>query len=414
MTDDRVATLVETPAGRLDFQDYFVARRQQDDVLGVVFTGADQARPSQPVLQAIADAELIVFCPSNPIVSIGPILAVPGLRQALADTAAPIVAVSPIVGGKAIKGPADRMLGTLGHEVSAAGVAAIYAGLIDGIVIDEQDQDLAARIEATGMRVLVTGRSWAMPPTGGASPPKRSTSPAACASRGGDGPMNGGLAAVVPIRSLTGGKTRLAGVLSPAERATLIRRMLHGVVRAATDSNAVKSVIVVSPDEAALAFAATLDPRVATVRQADEHPGLLPALDQGRAFAQAAGYAGLLVLFGDLPLLDGGDVRNLLRRDAPVVIAPDRHGAGTNALLLRLGASADDGQFRFQFGDGSYARHVAEAHRLGLDVAAAFTPGTAFDLDTPQDLIDLTHDPLWVAGDRAPAVALAATPGASA
>ena len=98
----------------------------------------------------------MVVCPSNPIVSVGPILAVPGLRRALEDTTAPVVAVSPIVGGRALKGPADRMLASLGHEVSAAGVAAIYRGLVDGFVIDEADVDLAPRIEdELGMAVLV-------------------------------------------------------------------------------------------------------------------------------------------------------------------------------------------------------------------------------------------------------------------
>jgi LPPG:FO 2-phospho-L-lactate transferase len=156
MTDDRVATLVDTPRGRLAFQEYFVARRQQDDVIGVEFAGAATARLPGPVAAALEAAEVVIVCPSNPIVSIGPIFAVPGLRAALAEANAPIVAVSPIVGGRALKGPADRMLAGLGHDVSAAGVAALYQGLIDGMVIDEQDEVLAPRIEAMGMRVLVT------------------------------------------------------------------------------------------------------------------------------------------------------------------------------------------------------------------------------------------------------------------
>ncbi|HEY7030885.1 MAG TPA: 2-phospho-L-lactate transferase [Thermomicrobiales bacterium] len=156
MTDDPVATFVQTPDGDLDFQEYFVHRRQQDDVTGVVFRGAARARAGAAALAAIAAAEAVVFCPSNPIVSIGPILAVPGFRAALLRTGAPRIAISPIVGGKALKGPADRMLKTLGHDVSAAGVAALYADLIDGFVIDEQDRDLADRIAASGVRVLVT------------------------------------------------------------------------------------------------------------------------------------------------------------------------------------------------------------------------------------------------------------------
>jgi LPPG:FO 2-phospho-L-lactate transferase len=155
MTDEPVATMIDTPASRLPFQDYFVRRRQRDDVIGVEFNGIETALPSQAALTAIRSADLVLFAPSNPIVSIGPILAVDGYKETLV-TGAPIVAVSPIIGGKALKGPADRMLSTLGHESSALGVARIYADLIDGFVIDVADRDQAAEIEALGMRVLVT------------------------------------------------------------------------------------------------------------------------------------------------------------------------------------------------------------------------------------------------------------------
>jgi LPPG:FO 2-phospho-L-lactate transferase len=156
MTDEPVATMVDTPAGRLEFQEYFVHRHQEDDVLGVEFVGAADSSPAPSVLDAIAAAELLVLCPSNPIVSIEPILAVPGIREAIERACAPVIAVSPIVGGKALKGPADKMLATLGHEVSAKGIAAQYQGLIDAIVIDHQDDHLKDSIEALGQLVLVT------------------------------------------------------------------------------------------------------------------------------------------------------------------------------------------------------------------------------------------------------------------
>jgi LPPG:FO 2-phospho-L-lactate transferase len=156
MTDDRVATLVETPAGTLEFQDYFVGRRQSDDVLGVTFAGIERATAHPGALAAIREADAVVIAPSNPIVSVAPILATPGLRESLADTPAPIVAVSPIVGGHALKGPAAQMLATLGHEVSAFGVARLYADVIDGLVIDEVDRGLGPTIELLGPRVLVT------------------------------------------------------------------------------------------------------------------------------------------------------------------------------------------------------------------------------------------------------------------
>lgn len=156
MTDSPVSTMVETPAGTLAFQDYFVARRQQDDVLGVTFEGIDGAALTDDATAALSQAGIVVICPSNPIVSIGPILALPGVRARLAASPAVRVAVSPIVAGKALKGPADRMLTTLGHDSSATGVAALYRDLVDLFVIDSQDAAERPAIEALGMRVHVT------------------------------------------------------------------------------------------------------------------------------------------------------------------------------------------------------------------------------------------------------------------
>jgi LPPG:FO 2-phospho-L-lactate transferase len=156
MCDEPVATVLETPDGPLEFQEYFVRRGQKDEVLGVELRGVEDARPSNAVLEALAGADLVIFCPSNPVVSIGPILAIPRMRKALASSSAPKIAVSPIVGGRALKGPADRMLGSLGHEVSAAGVARMYEGLVDGMVIDKVDEGERPDIEALGLRVLAT------------------------------------------------------------------------------------------------------------------------------------------------------------------------------------------------------------------------------------------------------------------
>src|SRR5215208_5363524 len=156
MSDDPVLTVLETPEGRLEFQEYFVRRRQKDEVLGVDLRGIEEAAPTGSVLAAISGADAIILCPSNPVVSVGPILALPGMMEALASSPAPKVAVSPIVGGRALKGPADRMLASLGHEVSATGVARMYAGLVDGMVVDRADVDERAGIETLGMRVLVT------------------------------------------------------------------------------------------------------------------------------------------------------------------------------------------------------------------------------------------------------------------
>jgi len=159
MTDAPVRTQVRTDDGWLDFQEYFVHRRQAPEVREVRFAGIEAAGPTAAVAAAIAGARLIVVGPSNPIVSIDPILAVPGLRELL-DAArrrgVPVVAVSGIVGGKALKGPADRMLRSLGFEASALAVASRYAGWVDAFVLDEADRALEPKVQALGLRTLVT------------------------------------------------------------------------------------------------------------------------------------------------------------------------------------------------------------------------------------------------------------------
>ena len=158
MSDDPVRTVVETPEGDLPFQEYFVRRACEPAVRGLRFEGAAAARMSAAFESALADPTLdaVVVCPSNPYLSVDPILAVPGARTALARCAAPIVAVSPIVGGRAIKGPAAKIMEELGVEVSAAAVAARYRDLLNGFVLDETDRVLATGIEsAAGGRVRV-------------------------------------------------------------------------------------------------------------------------------------------------------------------------------------------------------------------------------------------------------------------
>jgi LPPG:FO 2-phospho-L-lactate transferase len=157
MSNDRVRTYVETPGGRLAFQEFFVRERCGPEIVDIVYEGADRARPAPGVLEAIGEARMIVICPSNPISSIGPILAVPGIRQALSATAARVVAVSPIVGQAPVSGPAGKMMAAKGFEVSALGVAAMYAEFLEQLVVDHRDADLAAALQARGVEVLVTG-----------------------------------------------------------------------------------------------------------------------------------------------------------------------------------------------------------------------------------------------------------------
>jgi LPPG:FO 2-phospho-L-lactate transferase len=152
-TDDGLRTWLETPAGRFPFQEWFVARGHRDEVDALRYEGAADAAPAPGVVAALDDADLIVIAPSNPYVSIGPILAVPAIRAALERRRVPAVAVSPLVGGRAVKGPADRMLARLAGGTSPAHVASCYAGLIDALVLDEADADDTASLP---VRPIVT------------------------------------------------------------------------------------------------------------------------------------------------------------------------------------------------------------------------------------------------------------------
>ncbi len=155
-TDDRLRTFVETPAGAFSLQEWFVGRGHRDEVDRLRFDGAERARPAPGVLEAIEEASLVVIAPSNPYISIRPILAVPAIGEAVRSTTAPVVAVSPVIGGKAVKGPAGRMLERLAGGTSPAHVAACYEGLIHALVIDEADAAGADALAAAGVRPHVT------------------------------------------------------------------------------------------------------------------------------------------------------------------------------------------------------------------------------------------------------------------
>ncbi len=158
MSDDPVRTMLMTAGGELSFQHYFVRDRCQPRISAVRFEGAEAARPAPAFLRALENTDLaaVIICPSNPYVSVDPILALPGIREALGNLAAPVVAVSPIVGGAAIKGPAAKMMAELGMAAGVETVARHYQGLADGLVIDDQDAASRAAIEAGGMAVSVT------------------------------------------------------------------------------------------------------------------------------------------------------------------------------------------------------------------------------------------------------------------
>ena len=156
MTDSAVETQVMTPTGELSFQEYFVRERWQPEVTGVRFFGSETARPAAGVLEAIHKADAVLIAPSNPITSIGPILAVPGIREALRETPAPVVAVSPIVAGAAVSGPAGKLMQSQSLPVSVEGVARAYADFLDVLIIDERDACGASGAESLGIAVSAT------------------------------------------------------------------------------------------------------------------------------------------------------------------------------------------------------------------------------------------------------------------
>jgi len=156
VSDDPIATTFSTAEGELSFQQYFVARRHSVEVHAITIRGARDATPAPGVLDAIAAANRIVIAPSNPLISIDPILEVNGVREALAARRHDVVAVSPIIDGAALKGPADRLMRELGHEVSCVGVAEHYVNLVSTMVIDERDAARASDVETLGIRAVVT------------------------------------------------------------------------------------------------------------------------------------------------------------------------------------------------------------------------------------------------------------------
>ncbi len=155
-TDDPLATRFTTELGEMSFQEYFVKHHHDVVVTDISFEGAPSARPTAAVREALTRAERIVIAPSNPLISIEPILRVPGIRDLVAQRRDDVVAISPLVGGAALKGPADRLMRELGHDVSVAGIAALYASLAATLIIDEVDAAHAPQVEAAGLKCVVT------------------------------------------------------------------------------------------------------------------------------------------------------------------------------------------------------------------------------------------------------------------
>jgi len=155
MTNSFVPTLVQTNEGILSFQDYFVRRRWEPEVRGFVYQNCENSKPAPGLLDGLEQADAIIVCPSNPFISIAPILAIPGIENSLIRSKAKVLAISPIIAGRAIKGPVARMLGQLGMEVSAAGIAGIYGHLADIFILDNNDRTLVDQVSSLGMQAFI-------------------------------------------------------------------------------------------------------------------------------------------------------------------------------------------------------------------------------------------------------------------
>jgi LPPG:FO 2-phospho-L-lactate transferase len=156
MTDDAVETRVKTSQGEISFQEYFVKQRWRPEVKEIFYAGVQSSNPSPGVIEAIERARRIIICPSNPVTSVGPILAVPGIRNAIKTANASVIGVSPIIGDSAISGPAHKLMVAQGHEASALGVAQTYAGLLDSFLIDKADEKLCGEIQRLGIKTSAT------------------------------------------------------------------------------------------------------------------------------------------------------------------------------------------------------------------------------------------------------------------
>ena len=383
MADEPVRTQVRTDEGWLDFQEYFVHRHQAPEVREIRYDGIEGARPTAEVERALAEADVVIVGPSNPLVSIGPILAVPGMTEAIGAARArgvPVVAVSGIVGGVALKGPADRMLTSLGFESSARGVAA---------AVRRHHRRVRARRGRRGARARHRGARAAhagdrhdhgRPRWAGTAGPDRPRVR----------PMTR-IAAIIPVGTLDGAKTRLAEALDAEERHDLVEDLLARTVVTAVAVDRLDDVLVVSPDREVLRRAADLGAR--TLRQRSS--GLNRGLTEARADVVAGGATSILVLPIDLPFVSVEAVTAVLealerrtRRPAPRgrddAGRGPRHGPARHRHQ-RAGLRPPE-VIDFAFGPGSRDAHRAAAEAAGAryeEVGGAL----AVDLDTADDLV---------------------------
>jgi 2-phospho-L-lactate guanylyltransferase len=372
MTDQPVETWVQLAEDQqwVHFQEYFVHRRTDAAILGVRFDGIDRAQPAPGLLDAVATADLVALCPSNPFVSIAPILAVAGIRDALSQArarGATIAAVSPIIGGATVKGPAARMLVELGFAPSALGVARQYADLVDLFLIDPVDAALTDGLRELGMRPLVVdalmrGRRGEAAWRARYRAPRRKQPP--------------GLGVVVAHRAERQEPSRARAVAIRAVRARAAHAARGGRGRVWGADLGGTLVVTETNEGAALAT------RLGALALPDPAAGLNAAVSLGLdVVAQQGPGTAALVLPGDVPFVQSTDLEAMIDAAGDlarvVVLVPDADRRGTNALLVRPPRVIEP-----SFGEPSFERHLRAARRAA----------TAIELDLPNLAVDIDDE----------------------
>ena len=375
MSDDPVRTRVRTDEGWIDFQDYFVRRRCEPAVHEVAFHGAATARAQPDFLAALADPQLkaVVICPSNPFISIEPILAVPGVREALADCAAPVVAVSPLIGGRAIKGPTAKMMAELGIDAQRRW---------RGASLRRPDRRLRLRFRrhGPGRRHQRQGHAGADHDDDAGRSRGAGTDGTRRGARAAARSMTPGVWAAVPVKEFAGAKQRLAALLTAQQRQALAAAMLEDVLAALVEAP-LAGIMVNTLDPVATELARRYGARVVTDGARDGHTGAVAAM--ARILAEE-GREAMLTVPGDIPRVTAAEIAAVIeaRRPAPsLTIVPAHDERGSNAVLC-----SPPLVMPLRFGDDSFLPHLAAARALGIEPTIVKLPGIGLDIDQPPDV----------------------------
>lgn len=401
VTDDRLRTLVITTEGELEFQRYFVEHRCEPVVNKIRFLGAQDVRMTAEVSRALEadDLHLIVICPSNPYLSVDPILAVPGLVDRIRAARIPVIAVSPIIGGQAVKGPTRKIMDELNLAATNAEIARHYAGLIDGLIVDTADAveardlgfavhvaptlmtesqskiELATEVLTFAERLQEKGFS-------------RARSVRRSAVTGGDAWI------IVPAKSFVLAKRRLSSLLCDSERATLARAMLTDVLGAAAGTSGLRNIAVVTSSDDVAQDAMRLGALVINDGGAS---GTNDAIKAGLAAISQRGGQCVVILPSDVPAVLSEDLSGLLAaaKWGCMVIVPATRDGGTNALAI-----GRPEQLEPCFGPQSFGRHVNAANQIGIKPKVVLNERLGLDIDQPCDLFQFMDRKTTTATDR--------------